>query len=354
MKKNTMMRVASIMLVLVLMTSSVISGTFAKYTTQDRADDSARVAKWGVELQVVGNLYGETYSATAGDSIIANDTTTGFTVQSKDAANDVVAPGTKNDNGFTFSLNGKPEVSGQVSATITHQNIFLKAGTYGLMVVVPAETINAGNFHEFTNLYVKTIVEGVNTYAAVAANAEYSDTAVYCTFEDEVVVANDYYPVEYAMSGDVTNYNVGFTGTDLTVDTLKAIAEQIGTKFGAADDTTKTESECKTTVTYSGKGFTPNQDLAAAEVIALGNQRITWKWDFCQENSEHVGHAACDYCKADTILGNLMANEIENMNTMHACEVVKLSGEKYVAPVEFKDYCLNTEFAIDIIVTQVN
>jgi len=54
MKKNVMMRVASALLVAVLMTTCAISGTFAKYTTSKTDSDSARVAKWGVSVDVVG------------------------------------------------------------------------------------------------------------------------------------------------------------------------------------------------------------------------------------------------------------------------------------------------------------
>lgn len=47
MRKNRMMRLASVLLVCVLLTTSVISGTFAKYTTTSSVNDSARVAYWG-------------------------------------------------------------------------------------------------------------------------------------------------------------------------------------------------------------------------------------------------------------------------------------------------------------------
>ena len=47
MKKNRMMRLASVLLVLVLLTTSVIGGTFAKYITSATASDEARVAYWG-------------------------------------------------------------------------------------------------------------------------------------------------------------------------------------------------------------------------------------------------------------------------------------------------------------------
>ena len=49
MKKNRMMRLASVLLVCVLLTTSVISGTFAKYTTSNDAQDEARVAYWGFD-----------------------------------------------------------------------------------------------------------------------------------------------------------------------------------------------------------------------------------------------------------------------------------------------------------------
>ena len=63
MKKNKMMRLASVLLVLTLLSTSVISGTFAKYITTDSANDSARVAKWGVVASVKGDLFGQTYAA---------------------------------------------------------------------------------------------------------------------------------------------------------------------------------------------------------------------------------------------------------------------------------------------------
>ena len=47
MRKNKFMRAASGLLVAVLLTTCVISGTFAKYTSTSTGTDSARVARWG-------------------------------------------------------------------------------------------------------------------------------------------------------------------------------------------------------------------------------------------------------------------------------------------------------------------
>lgn len=49
MKKNTMMRIASCLLVAVLLTTCVISGTYAKYTSKVEINDTARVAYWGFD-----------------------------------------------------------------------------------------------------------------------------------------------------------------------------------------------------------------------------------------------------------------------------------------------------------------
>ena len=88
MKKNKMMRLASILLVLVLLTTSVISGTFAKYTTSDSSEDSARVAKWGFENNesiVITELFKNAYDSTVLSEV------------------DVIAPGTKNEVSFAFT-----------------------------------------------------------------------------------------------------------------------------------------------------------------------------------------------------------------------------------------------------------
>ena len=109
MKKNVMMRLASIMMVLVLMTSSVISGTFAKYVTADTATDNARVAKWGVTVTATDSAFGKYYYSEAnGNAIHTEYVASTDTVKSSNGDN-VVAPGT-NGNMATIALAGTPEV----------------------------------------------------------------------------------------------------------------------------------------------------------------------------------------------------------------------------------------------------
>lgn len=53
MKKNTAFRTAAILLVLVMVTSSFVGSTFAKYTASSSGMDKARVAYWGMSAPAV-------------------------------------------------------------------------------------------------------------------------------------------------------------------------------------------------------------------------------------------------------------------------------------------------------------
>lgn len=101
MRKNKMMRVASALLVAVLLTTCAISGTFAKYTTTGTGTDTARVAKWGVVVTVEGTAFAKEYDATA-------------TAKSVVSTDKVVAPGTSG-NMVSATITGTPEVKVQVS-----------------------------------------------------------------------------------------------------------------------------------------------------------------------------------------------------------------------------------------------
>lgn len=116
MKKNRMMRLASVLLVAVLMTTCTISGTFAKYVTEGSAEDSARVAKWGVTVVSNGKMFGEHYNGTDNDKIALAYT---GSVDSQGeipggGKKQIVAPGTKGDM-VAVALEGKPEVAVKVS-----------------------------------------------------------------------------------------------------------------------------------------------------------------------------------------------------------------------------------------------
>ena len=133
MKKNKMMRIASVLLIAVLMTTCAISGTFAKYVTSDNGADTARVAKWGVTVEIANdlNLFNETYAIT--DTTVENTNITN-SVAVNTAGTNLVAPGT--NNSITFTITGTPEVAVDVAIAMTVTSD----------VIIPANTdIKQGN-----------------------------------------------------------------------------------------------------------------------------------------------------------------------------------------------------------------
>ena len=106
MKKNMMMRLASVLLIAVLMSTCAISGTFAKYVTSGEGTDTARVAKFGVTVTANGETFAKEYN-----------TDDGYFTEAKSVistGDDVVAPGTSG-NMASMTLTGTPEVAVRVS-----------------------------------------------------------------------------------------------------------------------------------------------------------------------------------------------------------------------------------------------
>ena len=120
MKKNAMLKIAAILMVAVLLTTCAISSTFAKYTTGDESSDSARVAKFGVEVTTdISTLFATDYKdspvvASADPVVTVTDDNT--TVR---ASQDAVAPGTKNLLSVASKITGSPEVDVKIVYTAT-------------------------------------------------------------------------------------------------------------------------------------------------------------------------------------------------------------------------------------------
>lgn len=298
MKNNKMMRAASGLMIAALLTTGMISGTFAKYTTQDELNDSARVAKWGVNLGISGNLYGKAYDG-ANNTIVTSGSTA--TVQSSSTGEKVVAPGTKNaDSGLHITLNGKPEVSTKVYGTVKTQNIYLADGTYGVMV--KTQNVTAEDFAAGKKYYSKSGESYTETNS-------YATGTTYFTLEDEVTIDNTYYPVVYKGAG-VTS---GTTGAD----SLDAIGANIAKMLKGSDVAPVTANGVSTyTVSIDDVTATiPNTDLAASgsALKDINSANITWEWSFSGNDG------------ADTILGDLIASNAGTVSNV----VLKDSGSAF-------------------------
>ena len=194
MKKNVMMRVASLLMVCVLATTCGISGTFAKYVTKADAQDDARVAKWGVTIGVVSETaFGEKY----------NNTVVADGVKVVSTGGDVVAPGTEGTLG-TVAIAGQPEVMVDVAVDVN----FEIAGW-----VVP----DAINYFP-----IAIVVAGEVVDIDVDATVEDIEEAVEAAVLEAVFGNADAITIDGGVSSKVVrydaNHNFGVAGdTDVTV-----------------------------------------------------------------------------------------------------------------------------------------
>lgn len=119
-KKNRALRLAGLLLVLALITTTFSSGTLAKYTTSaEGTEQSARVAKFGVtiaEQETTLTPFGTAYVKGELDDSVVTTSTDAAAISVKSSAN-VVAPGTKGTLA-SFTFTGTPEVDVAIKLTV--------------------------------------------------------------------------------------------------------------------------------------------------------------------------------------------------------------------------------------------
>jgi hypothetical protein len=306
----------------------MISGTFAKYTTSGSANDSARVAKWGVTITADGNLFGTNYASNAADdnknSIVASSTN----VASADGTN-VVAPGTKNQTGLTYSISGTPEVATQVTVEITAQDIYLAAGNYAVIQDVTS-TVTSTNFDSVKgDLYTGT--DGA--YTAVGSSGTYTQGTTYYKLTDKLELTTAYYPVKYSN----TNSNTSVT-TGKATDIAAAVAKLVKSDVTDSDNSTAGAHYTASNTVVAG-----NTDIGTS--LKIGSDTVKWEWAFSADGAD----------EKDTLLGNLMAGTATNVvkytdtgaNVLKVTDGLVKAGETEVGSVK-------TVFNISIKAEQVD
>jgi hypothetical protein len=314
MKKNKAMRLAAAMMALTLVTTSVVSGTFAKYVSEGTVNDTARVAKWGVVITTSGSLYSNAYYAglveNAEDGTVLANAPAQWDKDAKYAdgkgisvttvannGENILAPGTQSEgDGLQFNVSGTPEVSAQLQVDVDVKDVVL-AGGYTYAVMVKDTSVTKENFDaKKANLYVRT---STGTYNSQAAGT-FSSTAVYYNLTNEVTVDEDYAPVQYTMA---MTYDGAPEYTGSAVDVAQNLAEVFGkdavTKDVTEGDNTLGVNDSVYTARYTAVSSVvsdPNTDLATT----LGGVKLTWAWDYDDE-----GKGTNDL--KDTILGDMIA-----------------------------------------------
>lgn len=261
MKKNKMLRIASILLVVTLLSTCVISGTFAKYVTKAEGTDTARVAKWGVLLTLnAGNTFDTKYKThdTSYDGELSVESSNG---------DKVVAPGTSAadiDAEIKASVSGTPEVATRYAITIEDiQDIVLPAGDH----------------IDYTVLNPTTGADGKITYA----------------YDGTFTTTEDYSPLKWTLKMGNNSLATGKSLTDV-IDQMDKIKGKIEANIPGV-------TNVQVNVDKNAGKIEISFDAAPNTPIA-GEFTLTWEWPF------ESGHD-----KEDTLLGNIIAGVADPSET---------------------------------------
>lgn len=181
MKKNKMMRLASCLLVAVLLTTSMISGTFAKYVTSDTGTDSARVAKFGVTVEAENfTMFTDKYATDDEDATFEGSYSV---VSSGGEEDEVLAPGTSGSFA-DIRITGTPEVAVavEIESNVDISDNWIVDGDFYCPVVVKVggEEISGLDYDSATAFAnaIKSEIDGKSAQYAPNKNlsAEYDTT----------------------------------------------------------------------------------------------------------------------------------------------------------------------------------
>ena len=334
MKKNKAMRAAGGVLIATLLSTSAVSGTFAKYVSKGSAGDTARVAKWGVVITGSGNLFSKNYLN--GDTNTPTTLTTANAISVESSNEDMlVAPGTQSDaTGLSFGITGTPEVDTRVKATIEAKDVYLAEGTYALMKVVTVDSntyagkVTSGLYTKSSGAYTKLTSEAFD--AAVTYYEIDTDT-------DAVVATGGYYPVVFTYTADGS------------AKTANAVAASLATKLNGGTAVVGTTADGTTTYTLSAN-YDSNTDLGSA--LYTDDEHITWAWAY--NNTIDTAWDNVDF--EDTILGDLAAGtEVVSVGDGGAVTVLTVSATTGVVTAgETEVGCIRTTFNVSIEAVQID
>ena len=307
MKKNKMMRIASILMVVTLLSTCAISGTFAKYVTKASGEDKARVAKWGIVVDVKGNtVFADKYAAEDEDYLAAGGV---YSVEAKvseeeDAINKVVAPGTSSaqvgEDLLSASVKGTPEVATRYTLVISNwEDIVLPKGEYT----------------DYTEL--KKADDGTYGYTGkFSTDADYAPVKWNFTVTKGEKTVDLLAIAKTMLPADAQSVVKGFSATEAKLimanyaDALADLLEQQVTS-GAARNA-KVEVADDGTITLS-MDFDPNAEMDYTFALS-------WEWAFegptAMITSKTAGTLfdATKVDQCDTYLGNVIAGVVKDAN----------------------------------------
>lgn len=176
MKKNKLFIIGLVTVFVALLSLTLVSSTFAKYVTTSTGTDTARVAKWGVNISAAGNdAFSKVYST--------DDTSVTGIVSSVISSTEdkVIAPGTKGTFA-AITVSGKPEVAVKIErkAEVTLSNWIINKDEFYCPIVITVKlggTSTAFSQGEATNTAATledAIETAINKTINVAPNTDLS------------------------------------------------------------------------------------------------------------------------------------------------------------------------------------
>lgn len=244
-----MIMTVSVLLTLVLFTSTALSGTLAKYVSSDSMSATARVAKWGVNIDV--SVDTTKLSKVCPDTISKVTVDRSGTNASVEIKGLKMGPGDNLDDVIKFSFSGQPEVKVIVKLIVavsyTQDHFAVDAGVGNLAKkrdLLPVgfrfSAMDSSGTHVVNNFYVATPFRdstGNSTELTIVKeiakkiDVTYKDTTddyVWKEFEPNL-------PVVFAPksgSGSVTQFGFGFfypLTYSRTYDEVALDTDEIGT-----------------------------------------------------------------------------------------------------------------------------
>ena len=286
-KKFGVMRLAAVLLVVVLLTTTAISGTFAKYVSKEGYMEDARVAQFGITLGAGNPFFATSYlKAEANTAGSASDLRADLSIVSNNG-DKVLAPGSKG-GAVDLKVEGTAEVNVKIAvvSALKLENWEVNGVFYCPIVFTIGDTKYCGLDYASAGEFIDVIVPAVEaalvgliggTELEVPANVEIANAGtVTLTWE-------------WAIDFDALNGIMGTTYVDGNALTAagKAFADRLGAtldKYGYNEKTFATDF-----ATFV-ETFTTDYDAAIKQALV----------DYANENDYVLDSQAADLIAALT------------------------------------------------------
>lgn len=175
------MRASLILMILVLLTSCIVAGTYAKYISSGTGGDYARIAKFGVEIEAGGAAFSNAYASKTEEQARA-------TVMSVLSSDHVIAPGTSGEMA-SISVSGKPEVSVRVAYegefAVTNWEVIDKGQKvfYCPITIKVGDKEIKGRSFEDADPFAKAVNEAIASFSADYQVEDFQNTGLQKTVQ---------------------------------------------------------------------------------------------------------------------------------------------------------------------------